>query len=360
MMADLMDKIVDVVITRQTTVASMKSFSRLLFVDTFPTDGTTFDANHRVKVIGDPEELITAGLTVDSVPYRAAQKLFSQSPHIQEIYIGVKLPTDTSWGVTLSAIKKQNNGFYGVTTSARLMADQQAVAQWVEANEKLYGIESGDPLIPGEETGDIAAWIKLNNLERSFVIYHPDCAPDGETSKITSGDPMPAVALFGSTFTFQPGSATWMFKDMNAVPTYELETGAFETASGKNAMLYCSVADVPTTFWGKVGSGEYIDIIHGCDWLKARIQNKIFTALKNRKKVPFTNTGIQIIIDSLRAALQEGIDLAELLESFTIEHPDATSVPVDEKGKRNLPDVKFDAPLQGAIHTTRIRGVVRL
>jgi hypothetical protein len=359
-MADLIEKIVEVLITRQTTVPSMKSFSEHLFVDDFPVEGTTFDADHRVKVIGDPEELITAGLTVDSVPYRAAQKQFSQSPHIQKMYIGVKLPTDASWGAALSAIKKQNNGFYAVTTSARLMADQQDIAQWVEANEKLYGIESGDPLIPDAPTGDIAAWIKLNNLDRSFVLYHPDCIQDSETQKITDIDPMPAVALFGKQLTEQPGSATWMFKDMDAVPTYELDTGAFETASGKNVMLYCLVADVPTTFWGKVGSGEYIDIIHGCDWLKARIQNKVFTVFKNRKKVPFTDTGIQIVIDALRAALQEGIDIAELLESYTITHPEAADVPFDEKGKRNLPDVKFDAPLQGAIHTTRIRGTVTL
>jgi hypothetical protein len=240
------------------------------------------------------------------------------------------------------------------------MADQQAIAQWIEANEKLYGIESGDPLIPGAVTGDIAAWIKLNNLDRSFVLYHPDCIQDESTEKITDIDPMPAVALFGSQLTFQPGSATWMFKDMNGVPTYELDTGSFDQATTKNTMLYCLVADVPTTFWGKVGSGEYIDIIHGCDWLKARIQNKVFMALKNAKKVPYTDTGIQIVVDALRAALQEGIDIAELLESFEITHPAAADVPLDEKGKRNLPNVKFEAPLQGAIHTTKMRGTVTL
>jgi hypothetical protein len=359
-MADLIERIVDVVINRQTTVPSMKSFSEHLFVSEFDVQDTTFDADHRVKVIGDPEELITAGLTVDSVPYLAAQKQFSQSPHIKKMYIGVKLPTDETWGAALSAIKKQNNGFYAVTTSARSMDEQQVIAQWVEANEKLYGIESGDPLIISAPTGDIAAWIKLNNLDRSFVLYHPDCIGDKDNQKITANDPMPAVALFGSQLTFQPGSATWMFKDMNAVPTYELDAGSFEQASAKNTMLYCLVADVPTTFWGKVGSGEYIDIIHGCDWLKARIQNKIFMVLKNRKKVPFNDVGIQTVIDALNAALQEGVDIAELLESYVVTAPTREEVPEDERGKRNLPNVKFDAPVQGAIHTTQIRGTITL
>jgi hypothetical protein len=358
-MADFIGKIVDVIINRQTKVPTMKSFSEHLFVDTFDPVGTTF-ATKRVLVIGDPQELITAGLTEDSVVYRAASKQFSQNPHIAQMYIGVKTPSDTSWTAALNAIKAANNGWYAMTTSVRTMADQQVIAQWAEANEKLYCIESGDPLIINADTGDIAAWIKLNNLDRSFVLYHPDCAPDTDNGAITDIDPMPGVALFGKNLTYQPGSATWMFKDMNAVPTYELDTGPFNTATGKNAMLYCLVADVPITFWGKVGSGEYIDIIHGCDWLKARIQNKVFTVLKNNKKVPFNDTGIEIIKSSLKDALQEGIDIAELLDSYTITVLAAANVPVDEKAKRNLPSVAFEAPLQGAIHTTAIRGTVTL
>lgn len=358
-MADLLNRIVEVVINRQTMIPSMKSFSEHLFVDAFDVTGTDFDAAHRVKVIGDPEELITAGLTVNSVPYLAAQKQFSQNPHIGKMYIGVKLPTDANWGAALSAIKKQNDGFYAVTASARTMEEQQEIATWVEANKKLYCAESGDSMITDEETGDIAAWLKLNNMDRTFVIFHPGCVP-GENGKIVSADPMPGVALFGGMLTFQPGSATWMFKDMNAVPTYELETGQFDTASAKNAMLYCSVADVPTTFWGKVGSGEYIDIIHGCDWLEARIQNKIFTDLKKNKKVPFNNTGIEIIKGALKSALDEGIKIAELLDSYEITIPDASEVAEDEKAERNLPQVKFSAPLQGAIHTTKLSGTVTL
>jgi len=357
-MADLLERIVDVIINRQTTVPSMKSFSEHLFVDTFDPTGTTF-ATKRVLVIGDPEELVTAGLDQDSIAYKAAMKQFSQSPHIGKMYIGCKKPTDATWGAALSAIKKANNGFYAVTTSARTMAQQQEVALWVEANQKLHGIESGDSAIVDEETGDIASWIKLMNLDRSFVFYHPDCAPDAQ-GKITDNDPFPAVAAFGKCLTYNPGSATWMFKDFKAVPTYELDTGPFETATAKNAMLYCLVADVPTTFWGKVGSGEYIDVIHGCDWLRARIQNKVFTDLKKNKKVSFNDTGIGIITAALRSALQEGIDVAELLESYTVKAPDRVSVPEDERGKRNLPGIEFDGPVQGAIHTTRIRGNVTL
>jgi hypothetical protein len=357
-MADLIDRIVDVTINRQTTVPSMKSFSEHLFVDAFDPTGTKF-ADKRVIIIGDPEELVSAGLKTDSVAYKAAMKQFAQNPHIGKLFVGCKRTTDGSWGDALSAIKKENNGFYAVTTSARTMADQQEIANWVEANEKLYCAASGDPLIIEEDTGDIAAWLKLMNMDRSLVIYHPDSAP-GQDGKISDNDLFPDVALFAKNLTWQPGSATWVFKDMNAVSTYELDTGAFETASKKNTMLYCLVADVPVTFNGKVGSGEYIDIIHGCDWLKARIQNKVFADLKKNKKVPFNDTGIAVVTGALRSALQEGIDIAELLNDYEVKSPTREEVPEDERAKRNLPQISFEAPVQGAIHSTKIRGTITL
>ncbi|MDR2952561.1 MAG: DUF3383 domain-containing protein [Treponema sp.] len=357
-MADLLPKIVDVVINRQTTVPSMKSFSEHLFVDSFDPAGTKFETK-RVLVIGDPEELINAGLDYDSVPYKAAMKQFMQNPRIGQMYIGVKRPNDANWTAALSAIKKENNGFYAVTTSARSFAEQQEIAHWVESNKKLGGIESGDSAITDEATGDIGSYIKLNNMDRSFVFFHPGCAP-GANGKIADNDPFPAVALFGKNLTYQPGSATWMFKDVNGVPTYELENDQFETATKKNVLLYCSVADVPTTFWGKVGSGEYIDIIHGCDWLEGRIQNRVFATFKKNKKISFNDRGITVVKDALMFALQEGIDVAELLDSYTVSAPERSNVPSDDVAKRNLPNVTAEAPLQGAIHTTKMRVTVTL
>ena len=358
-MADMIDKIVEVIINRQTKIPSMKSFSELIFVDTFDPAGTSF-ATKRVLVIGDPEELIKAGLTTTSVAYKAALKHFSQKPHIGKLHIGCKKPSDASWTVALAAIKKDNNGFYAMATSARTMEEQQEIAEWVEANKKLYVIASGDSLIVEETTGNIASWIKLYNMDRSFVMYHPDCVPNGDGKIILASDPIPDVAICASCLTWNPGSATWVFKDMAAVPTYEVDNSQFETAKTNNAMLYCSVSDVPTTFFGKVGSGEYIDVIHGCDWLEARIQNKIFTDLKKSKKVPFNDTGIEIIKGALKGALQEGIDIAEMLDSYDITVPQKQDVPENERAQRNLPGVEFSAPLSGAIHTARIRGTITL
>jgi hypothetical protein len=358
-MGDLLDKIVDVTITRQTTVPSMKSFSEHLIVDMFdPASIPGFGAGSRIKVFGSPDEVLGAGFPTDSFIYRAFVKQFSQSPHIGRAWVGVKLASDASWADALGAIKRASNVFYAVSASAREMAAQQQIAQWVQANEKLVIIGTGDPAVVDQETGDFAAWAKLNNLDRVIPFYHPDCGLDAQ-GQVKADDPIPEAAYFGKMLTKHPGSPTWKFKGLQAVPTFELDEGQFTKSQDKNATVYCSVADVPMTFEGKTAAGEFIDVIHGCDWLKARIQNLVFSKLVELDKVPFTDAGIQIIVGQLRQALDEGIKY-EILASYDIGFPAAADVATTEKGIRLLPDISFEAPLAGAIHATKIKGTVKL
>jgi hypothetical protein len=110
---------------------------------------------------------------------------------------------------------------------------------------------------------------------------------------------------------------------------------------------------------GQVAAGEYIDVIHGLDWLKARIQNLVFGALVGVDKVPYTDEGVQMVESPLKAALEESKKNL-ILSSYQTTFPAVADVPKTEKGERFLPDVEFGGPLAGAIHATRIRGVVTL
>ena len=270
------------------------------------------------------------------------------------------IPADASWTEALNKIKADNNDWYAISVSARMMSNQQECAQWIQANGKLGGLCSGDTTLSDEETGDIAEWAKLNNLDHVFVFFHPDAKlADDLVDILAPVDPIPEAALFGKMLTKKPGSATWKFKELASVPTYELTQGQVTNLEKKNALWYMSTADVPMTSEGKVASGEYIDVIHGLDWLKARIQNLVFTALANVDKVPYTDEGVQMVVSPLKAALEEGVKNG-ILASYVIDFPAVADVSVTDKGKRFLPDVKFTGVLAGAIHSTKINGVVTL
>jgi hypothetical protein len=192
------------------------------------------------------------------------------------------------------------------------------------------------------------------------VFFHPDAKlADAEADVLAAADPIPEAAYFGKMLTKHPGSATWKFKELQSVPTYELSEGQVKKVEEKNATWYMTTADVPMTSDGKAAGGEYIDVIRDLDWLKALIQNYVFTPMIQLDKIPFTDEGVQIIVSQLRKALVEAVNWS-VLATFEISYPAVAEVSALMKGNRTLPDVNFTGVLAGAIHRTIIHGTITL
>lgn len=358
-MADQIDNVIDVVIERKTSTPSMASFSEHLVVAEFDTDGmsVSFDATHKVQQFGSLDEVAEAGFDTDGFVYKACKAQYSQSPHIKKIYIGWK-DEDETWVQALTEIKSQNNEWYALTVGTRKLTDQQNIASWVQSNEKLCILATGDETVINADTGDIGSYLKTNGIDRVGVIYHPDCKLT-EDDELNPNDPVPEACWFGKMLTKQPGSATWALKTLQSLAVYDIGGGAVTKCRNKNVNTYLSCAGISVTQEGQVGSGEYIDVIHGCDWLKARIQNLVFGVIVNQDKVPYTDTGVQMVVSPLKQALDEAVKY-DILADYEVEYPAVAEISATEKGKRFLPDIKFTATLSGAIHSTRIDGVVTL
>jgi hypothetical protein len=472
-MADQLDNIVNVVITRQTRAPAMGSFSELLVADDFNPVGIlpVFDPQHRVRIFGSLTEIVGAGFKTDSYVYKAAEKQFGQSPHIGRVYVGWKIPggvhrehitisqpfaagnvlnikigntqlppidfntegsseamiaraialineveeglvfavqeeplkiaiigawypseievtgtgdapaftwtndagvpasedgsnclwsADLNWKEALDAIKAENNGWYGIATSARSVLNQNDVAEWIQANEKLGVIPSGDPALTDAQAGDIASLLKSKNIDRVAVLFHPGSRlADPLVDTLPATEEVPEAAWLGKMFTKHPGSANYKFKSLEGVTAYTLTQSQVSTTENKNANWYMEVAGMPITSAGTVASGEYMDVIQGVDWMKARIQNLVFTPLVQQDKVPYTDEGVQIIVSSLRAALTEAVNYG-ILADFDISYPAVADIAQDWKAQRTLPDVTFTGTLAGAINKVQIQGVVTL
>jgi hypothetical protein len=120
-----------------------------------------------------------------------------------------------------------------------------------------------------------------------------------------------------------------------------------------------STADVPMTSNGQVAAGEFIDVIHGLDWLKALIQNYVFTPMAQQDKIPYTDEGVQMIVSPLRKALDEAVTHG-LLANYSVTYPKVADIAALYKGQRTLPDINFTGVLAGAIHRTIINGTITL
>lgn len=290
----------------------------------------------------------------------AAGKLFDlknlPGPHILEIK---DVTTDPGIAADLTAIEAlDSNTWYGVLLDYAGKATAVAAAAWVQARRKLLGVDTTDSNCTDiGVTSDVGSTLKAAAYERTFTIF--------SQKHLLSYS---AAAWMGVRFPTNPGKATWNLVTLAGVTVSTLTDGQVSVLLGKNVNVYIPIAGLNSTQNGFTATGEFIDIMHGTDWLVARLKERVFGTLKGASdagsKIGFTDSGIAIIKGAVYAQLTEATsDDYQLLKKDpapTVTVPKAKDVSSADKGLRNLPNVNFTGEYVGAIHRTTINGTISL
>lgn len=342
--------IVEVNITRQTTSVAVAAFNVPLILSQFATNKTT-TAFTRARVYGSVAEMASDGWTSSDAVYKIANAIFSQNPSVNKIVVGRKDSNDATIDAALNAIANENNDWYGIVVDQALVSSFADVASWVETAKKfaIFWITDVNAYDPSKST-DLASVLKLANRNRSAVVWH--ATPAGGADYIDA-------AWMGEGFPYEPGTSTWAYKTLNGVTPDTLLASQETALKAKNCNYYMTVGGVSITQEGKVASGEYIDIIIGTDWIEARLREAVYSALVNNRKIPYDDTGIAMIEGLVKGVLNEAASKGILqADSIAVTVPKYADIPQADKLARKLPDVKFSALYQGAIHSVTINGTI--
>lgn len=342
--------IVTVNITRETTSVAVAAFNVPMILSTFATSKTTTTFG-RARVYGSLAELTDDGWASTDAVYKMANAIFMQNPTVNKIVVGRADSGDADVAASLNAIMSEDNSWYGLLVDQAMASDFDDVAAWVEANKKIFIFWTTDANTPdGTKTTDPASVLKTAGYDRSAVIFHT--AP-------STGNDYPDAAWMGEGFPYDPGISTWAYKTLKGVAADNI-TPAKETAlQNKNCNYYSEVGGVNITQEGKVASGEWIDIIIGTDWIEARLREAVYSALVNNRKIPYDDSGITLIEGLVKGVLNQAAAAGILqADSIVVTVPRYADIPQADKLARRLPDVKFTALYQGAIHRTTINGTI--
>jgi hypothetical protein len=257
---------------------------------------------------------------------------------------------DPGIATDMAAILAANSDWYMVINpwNSALMA--VALAGWVESNSKFFLCGSMDSTILGSGSSDVASTLKTAARTRTAVIYHPKM---GEFAD---------AAWAGGLLPNDPGSETWAFKTLSGISATTFTTTEVTNALGKNATLYRELGGVNVTTFGNCAdaSTSFIDLVRGKDWLQARMQEDIFAAVTEAKKIPYTDEGVAIVEGAIRGVLREGVNAGFLAADPQpqVFVPKVADVSSADKAARLLPDVRFRATLAGALHKVEITGSI--
>lgn len=259
----------------------------------------------------------------------------------------------------LTAISDADAGWYALHITSRAKQDILDAAAWTEARTKLFVCASADAdiLTPGVTT-DVIDTLRLTNYFRTAISYHGAAATQYADS-----------AWASRVLTIQPGGETWALKRLGGVTSDNLtatQRGTIITAGGNTFETYAPT--LLLTGPGRTSAGEWIDVIRFRDWLQDNIQKNMVNLMINRDKVPYTDSGIQLLAANLRASLKQGqsvggiapdeVDAAgNKLPGFVITVPLSADIDDATKSSR-IVYFKFSARLAGAIHMTNITGAL--
>lgn len=249
----------------------------------------------------------------------------------------------------LAAITVVSDAWYALHLVDRSAAITEAAAAYIETVKKIFVATSGDYDILTSSTTDLASALQDAAYARTALLF-------SRLPHKASG-----AAWAGNQLPFDPGSTTWAFKTLAGVPADSFpDAGEIVFMKAKNCNYYSTVAGINVTQQGKTASGEFIDVTIFLDWLKARMQERIFSLLANSKKIPFTAAGIGLIENTVRAQLAEGVRVGGLEDDDVLQVtvPLISEVDPVDKANRLLKTVRFQATLAGAVHELVVIGTI--
>lgn len=363
-----LDDIVKCTVDISSPASNDVSFDSILLVVSAPT-GTGTKTITKTTAIASADELKDYGYTTSSAAYKAASVAFAQSPSPDQIYVCVRQTVTTGSGndaVTTNegiadtlARANAEAPFYGIhlTEFGTVSADVAAAATWAESNEKLFGFEYAN-----------IASCPISNFTyfRTFGVFSglaDGYAVDAQPAE----NAYAALALMAKCFGYDPGTETWHLKELATIVPSALSTDQKATLKSTNINMFLRYAGSNVTIGGYVLAGEWIDVIRFRDWLKATMQIRCFSVLKQNRKVPFTDAGIALIQGAMEAVLANGQRIGGIADTefdsdgnrtpgYVTHVPLSSDLSDIERKSRKLTGCWYTARLAGAIHAVEIQG----
>lgn len=351
----LIDRIVDIRITRNTLGVTKNEFSTILIIGE-PVVGQAEPKFGEYSSLS--EVMVDYG--ADTYEYQMARNIFIQDIVVRKILIAQRGNLET----LLEAYERMNatHTFYAVCTSNDVHADIMPLASAIEASKTtgqshILSLLEEDPAIDADSDMKKTFDAKLDRTNVWFSNRPNPTPPDTTISYLQA-------AILGRMLPTDPGSANWAGKSVKGIAADTATNGGLTNAiiakiESVNGNFYGLVGNNPTTFNGKMASGEYIDIIYGIDWLENTMQQDVADVYRTTDKVPYTSAGIALV----ETAMMKSLELAKsrgVILSYKIITPDISTIPFNDKATRQLKNMKFEAVLVGAINQVFINGYVTL
>lgn len=176
-----------------------------------------------------------------------------------------------------------------------------------------------------------------------------------------------AGALIGALGNEQVGSITWKFRQIGGVETTDLSVTNIKKLHNNKIFTYVEKSGIQQTSEGFTLSGEFIDSLHGDDWIKATIETELQKLLSTSRKITFDAVGIAQIDATVTTVLNQATANGIILINeetgsgkFQVRTVSRANTPQADIAQRKYNGLSFSYTRSGAIHSVTVNGQINL
>lgn len=346
----LLNEIITINISERTAAIEAAGFGSVLFLgfDAPPVSPSFGTDNFRVYTASSYADGNFTG------PLKAGlDAYFGQTNPPARAYVGFKKASDATATAALQRIAAANNDWYCIiprgASSALTPAVKKLVADYAQANNKIAFIDDdGAGATTAATTTDIASLLKTGTVARAAVFWNKEAAES--LASAAAGLVLPTI----------PGALAPQYKKLSGVTAGGLTGTQITALDGKNANYFDTLGGQNVWLGGKLGDGGFIDARRDIDWLRSAIQTAILNLLINQDKIPYTNAGVQTIIQTTEAVLTQAETNGVLREGWTVVAPDVDDIPVNDRASRKLPNITVNGNIVGAVYSVTYNIIIEV
>ena len=263
----------------------------------------------------------------------------------------------------LAACREYDKTWYGVDFHKKWRDTTQVVptAEYAEASKLVFFNTTNNLLtLNGTVDDDIASQLKAKTLMRTMTHFssHPDEYPSSAV----------AGRAFIVNFEGVNTTITLFLKRLPTITVEPLTPNQNEILKSKNVNALIDIGGNNVYSDSRMANGTWFDIVHGTDWLTARIEYDVFARLYSTPtKIPYTDSGISMIMQAaeqgLRQAVTNGLvapgndqEGNYLPLGYVMNYIPVSQVAPSDKQARIYRGLSFKAVGAGALHGVEIDG----
>lgn len=257
----------------------------------------------------------------------------------------------------IETLQETDNDWYIFLTDRDDDAIVKACAAFAEESEPTEaelgaGVEDQRKFYFGQ-TSNLAL---AGKHRRSAIIYSAEQHLDEEAD----------AAYLGNVGPFYPVSVTWKFKTPQGITLPDITDAEREALEEANINFLTKEYKRQYVKNGVCWDGEFIDVQMGADYIAWYMRERLYDIFQTNAKVPYTDEGFAIVASGVFAALNRAVDLGIIARDpeseaggFSVRVPKRAEASDDEARSRRMPDIVWEALLEGAVHSVKVTGTLR-